>query len=207
MDVLRDLVRNMAVIVVLASFLELLLPAGSMRGFVRLVMGLFMILTVLNPLLNFIKADFTFPAFVAPVLTNETGEAIAKGEIMAKKNQDLALEEYKKSLAQQIKAVAEMKGSLIVENVTVILHGENSGHPAGEIEKITLAVKPGNGGKESGESWVAPVVPVNINDEEKVKQGNQQDKVSLEPKVKSQLAVTLANFYNLTPGQVKILTP
>lgn len=207
MDVLRDLVRNMAVIVVLASFLELLLPTGSMRGFVRLVMGLFMILTVLNPLLSFIKADFTFPAFIAPVLTSETGEAISKGEIMAKTNQELALEEYKKSLALQIKAVAELKGSLIVENVTVSLKGEDSGQPTGEIEKVTLAVIPGNRGKDSVESSVAPVVPVNINGEKKAKDEKQQEQVSLMPKLKNQLVTTLANFYNLTPSQVKILTP
>lgn len=207
MDVLRALVLNMAFIVVLASFLELLLPAGSMRGFVRLVMGLFMILTVLNPLLNFIKADFVFPTFVAPALTSETGKAISKGEEIAKKNQDLALVEYKKGLAQQIKAVAEMKGSLIVESVAVILRGEDLGRPTGEIEKVTLAVRPGAGVKEPGESLVEPVAPVNINSQETIKKAEEQAEVALEPKLKSQLAGTLANFYNLTPSQVKILTP
>lgn len=50
MESLQTLVRNLAIILLLASFLEMLLPNKSMKGFVKLVMGLFVISAILTPL-------------------------------------------------------------------------------------------------------------------------------------------------------------
>ncbi len=60
MSVLADIVRNVLVIIILASFLELLLPAGTIRPFVRFAIGLFVLLAVLNPVLGYIFHDSNF---------------------------------------------------------------------------------------------------------------------------------------------------
>ena len=46
------IVKNLLVIVVIASFLEILLPDSSIRPFVRFAIGLFVILAILNPILS-----------------------------------------------------------------------------------------------------------------------------------------------------------
>ena len=51
MEVLVTIVKNLLVIVVIASFLEILLPDSSVRPFVRFAIGLFVILAILNPIL------------------------------------------------------------------------------------------------------------------------------------------------------------
>lgn len=53
MSVLADITRNVLVIIILASFLELLLPGGAIRPFVRFAIGLFILIAVLNPVLGF----------------------------------------------------------------------------------------------------------------------------------------------------------
>lgn len=60
MSVLTEIVRNILIIIILASFLELLLPAGTIRPFVRFAIGLFILIAVLNPLLGYLFHDHNF---------------------------------------------------------------------------------------------------------------------------------------------------
>lgn len=60
MSVLAEIVRNILVIIILASFLELLLPAGAIRPFVRFAIGLFVLIAVLNPLIGYFFDDSNF---------------------------------------------------------------------------------------------------------------------------------------------------
>ena len=48
MDVLVEIVKNLLVIIILASFLELLLPGGGMKPYVRLAIGMFVLIAVLT---------------------------------------------------------------------------------------------------------------------------------------------------------------
>ncbi len=48
MSVLSDIVRNVLVIIIVTSFLELLLPNGAIKPFVRFAIGLFIIISVIN---------------------------------------------------------------------------------------------------------------------------------------------------------------
>ncbi len=60
MSVLAEIVRNVLVIIIMASFLELLLPAGTIRPFVRFAIGLFVLIAVLNPVLGYLFHDNNF---------------------------------------------------------------------------------------------------------------------------------------------------
>ena len=60
MSVLTEIVRNILVIIIMASFLELLLPEGAIRPFVRFAIGLFVLIAVLNPVLGYFFDDSNF---------------------------------------------------------------------------------------------------------------------------------------------------
>ena len=60
MSVLAEMVRNVLVIIIIASFLELLLPAGAIRPFVRFAIGLFVLIAVLTPLLGYFFDESNF---------------------------------------------------------------------------------------------------------------------------------------------------
>lgn len=102
MEGLKLLIRNLAFILLLATFLEMLLPSKTMRGFVQLVMGLFVIVAIINPLANFLRLDFTngVPAWVTvsstelPVLASE-GDSADQGKSAVR-------EQYKRILVNQI---------------------------------------------------------------------------------------------------------
>jgi len=105
MEALQTLVRNLAVILLLATFLEMLLPQKSMQGFVKLVMGLFVISAILNPVTSFLHLplEMEIPAWTRvdqqdmPVLAGNEGVRIGKNAVQ---------EQYKLILTNEIKAIA-----------------------------------------------------------------------------------------------------
>ena len=58
MDGLSGWLRQIIAVLLLASIVDLLLPNRTMQRYVRLVAGLFVLLTVATPVLNWIKGDF-----------------------------------------------------------------------------------------------------------------------------------------------------
>jgi|GEM_PF-276031 stage III sporulation protein AF len=57
LDILAEIVKTVLVIIIVASFLELLLPESSLKPFVSFTMGLFVLIAILNPLLNIAFKD------------------------------------------------------------------------------------------------------------------------------------------------------
>lgn len=54
MSTLYAIVKNLMVIIVMASFMELLLPDGRIKPFVRFAIALFVLIAILNPCLNWL---------------------------------------------------------------------------------------------------------------------------------------------------------
>ena len=57
-SLLQEIVRNIVLIVILACFMELLAAKGEMAKYIRLVMGLFIIVAVLQPVLKIFHTGF-----------------------------------------------------------------------------------------------------------------------------------------------------
>ena len=102
MEGLKILIRNLAFILLLATFLEMLLPNKSMKGFVQLVMGLFVIAAILSPLTDFLNLDFAdeVPAWT---LTSTGDMPVLAGESQFEDQGKSAVrEQYKRILTNQI---------------------------------------------------------------------------------------------------------
>lgn len=106
MQTLQTLVRNLAVILLLATFLEMLLPNKSMRGFVQMVMGLFVISAVLNPITTFLHTPLLMEIPAWTTTTPQDLPAIAVEGQGAKVGRDAVQEQYRQILINQIKALS-----------------------------------------------------------------------------------------------------
>lgn len=105
MQTLQNLVRNLALILLVATFLEMLLPNKSMRGFVQMVMGLFVISAVLAPITTFLHTPLSMEI---PAWTTEVPRdlpTIAEGQGL-KVGRDAVQGQYRKILVNQIEALA-----------------------------------------------------------------------------------------------------
>jgi len=103
---LQTLVRNLAMILLLATFLEMLLPNKSMRGFVQMVMGLFVISAVLAPITTFLHTPLAMDIPAWTVTSPQDLPVIASDGQGVKVGRDAVQEQYRQILVHEIEALA-----------------------------------------------------------------------------------------------------
>lgn len=209
MEIVRNLVLNLIVIAVLAVFLEMLLPSGDMRRYVRMVMGLLIVIAVLQAAGNLIRGgwqlDMPVPAQAGPS-SGASGltDIMAGGRRLAADAQAQALEQYRQGLARQIAALAGMNGRLTVWGVEVALYEDKNDRKFGQIRQVRLILGTAPAVAERKNPLVEPV-KVQVGTDaagEGAASGRAQPSAEMEQAAR-RAAANVANFYNLSPEQVK----
>lgn len=141
MQTLHTLVRNLVVILLLATFLEMLLPNKSMRGFVQMVMGLFVISAVLAPITTFLHTPLTMEIPAWSATTPQDLPAIATEGQGLKLARDAVQDQYRQILVNQIKAIALGTDGIVGAEVNVEFEegaGGLTDQPKISLVKVTL---------------------------------------------------------------------
>ncbi|UMZ73958.1 stage III sporulation protein AF [Natranaerofaba carboxydovora] len=108
LDMISELVGTIVIIIVLATFLDLLLPEGSIKNYVKLFIGLLIMLTILNPVVNLIdtemaaKLDKGPDLFIETASPNETKEIIKRGDDIKESELDAISRRFESSLEDEI---------------------------------------------------------------------------------------------------------
>ena len=137
MTVLSEIVRNVLVIVLIASFLELMLPEGTLRPFVRFAIGLFILIAVLSPLAGILFSDRSINIEWWDMKINpaQQEQILQQGEKINAQIWHLDQETLADKVAGQIGAVA-----LLVPGVEdVEAHGVLD--ESGSVESVQLLVR------------------------------------------------------------------
>jgi len=159
MAAVTEWVRTLVVLVVLASLLELLLPMGSMKRFVRLTMGLLILLGVARPVVGLLGGEV---AFDPDLLRDSAAGLPSMNEIMAEahrfqeRSRALLAAEVEERLRRQAESAARAVDGVAEAQVAL----EMGGGPALEslrAERATVVVLLG-----SRFGQVRPVEPVRI---------------------------------------------
>ena len=137
MAVLAGMVKNVLVIIILASFLEVLLPEGRVKPFVRFAIGLFIIIAVLNPVLNalFEQRKFEINLWDYKVSSEQEREILEKGNRI---NQQIVVSTeagIKEKMEGQVSAVAMLVPGVKEVKTNATLNDE------GRLNKLDLTVR------------------------------------------------------------------
>lgn len=204
LDSIRELVQVLVIIIVLGVFLEMLLPSSQMHDYVKMVMGLLIIVVVLEAGAKVVQQDLQFEL---PALSQHTeGESLEKimsqGQELAGKQKEQAMSEYQLGLEKQVLALARLQNNLNVSGVQVKTMENPQDANYGRLTEITLEVsrEPVDGERIAVEG----VKPVDIKVDANTTT-EQQEASLLQSTQAKQLAKTVANFYNIPPEQVKIV--
>jgi|OM-RGC.v1.013949497 stage III sporulation protein AF len=213
-ELVRNLVQNLIIIVVLAVFLEMLLPAGDMRRYVKMVMGLLIIVVVLQAIGGVVRGewqhDLPEPALTGtPPGVPDLTDIMAAGQRLKDGHQQKALEEYRQGLSRQIAALAGLNKEVQVVKAQVEVYTDPGDRRFGQIREVLLLLAAASpDAREKGGGRDDPLVdPVTIDVGGRGLPGNEG--MSLKPgpeaeRAAEQLAKTVANFYNLSLEQVKV---
>jgi stage III sporulation protein AF len=207
MGIIRELVQTIVVIVVLAVFIEMLLPRGDMRRYVKMVMGLLVILAVLQTAANAVHSELMRD--VPGITMSDAGappldEIMAAGKQLSELNRDEAAQKYREGIAGQVLSLARLNSKVHAVDAVVSTGGEMN-----EIREITIIFSTtgdkylGGAGKTERPVDVEPVM-IDVDRNETTRDtGNAAMPGPEEKKAALEVTMMVAEFYNLQPGQVK----
>lgn len=203
---IKALVQILVVIIVLAVFIEMLLPNTKMHDYVKMVMGLMVIVVVLEAGASMVNQDFKFDL---PAMTSDSGATapgleriMDQGQKMAEGQKQRAMEEYRNGLEKQILALARLQKDLNVTGATITTSA-NGDRDIGRLTGIVLEVSPE---KQEENSNISKVKPVDITvGASGLAGGDKAKNPHLSSSQAKELVKTVANFYNIPEDQVKIV--
>lgn len=190
MDVIAEIVKNLLVIVIISSFLEIMLPGGNTKPFVRLAIGLFLLISILNPTLAYIYDNRNFQISVwDDQIDEKTTQAVSDGsqkikeQITSRSNSII-----QEKLAGQISAVAVLVPG--VDDVKTEVTMNDNGSP----QKIKLTVRSGKAGN------IEQVEPVNV-----FYPAAQGEGTAEQDEIQSKILRVLGNLYDLRDENIEIV--
>jgi stage III sporulation protein AF len=180
-DALNLLVTELVILAILAVFLELLIPAGELSRYVRMVLGLLIIVAVLQAATGFWHRELagTFGELSLQQTVPASMSILDEGRQRWEENHARALDEYRAGLARQIMALTRLNPDVEVVKVEVELDVQGLGGEVGRLQEITLYILPDRPGT------TAPGVGREVDD------GRER------------LRRTVAEFYNVDEAVVK----
>lgn len=162
---LGDWLREVIMIVLLASFIDLLLPGRNMQRYVKVVLSLFILLTILSPVVSLFHLQFDWEDAKARLNSNSATELASlsqireEGQEWRQRRNEQATELAEEELAKSIKLRVQQELDIPVLTVAVELAGE-AGH---EVYVDSVLVQwDGNRNRQTpvSEDGVTPVSPV-----------------------------------------------
>ena len=135
---LTSLVTNVIFIIFLTTAADLLLPGSQLKGFVRLVMGLFIIITLLEPIGRLLHSDALLGWMLPGEGYLEQESIMAQSETYENYLSEQTVAQYETRLAQQIKGLMSLVTEIENCEVQVAVQPAQAEGALGEMEHVTL---------------------------------------------------------------------
>ena len=188
MAVFSEIVRNVLVIVLIASFLELMLPEGTFRPFVRFAVGLFILIAVLNPVAGVLFGNRSINTewWDLKVNMRQQEEILEQGERINRQIWKTHQEALSDKVAGQISAVAMLVPGVEDVETRVVLN------ESGGVDSMHLLVKPQTAVSEEGTGGVG------------VFRSNAASLSEEQEVIRSKLSTIIKNLYGFEDTAVQI---
>lgn len=194
LDVLSDVVRNLVVIIIVATILELLLPRNDFRPFINMVIGLVLMLTLLAPIRTALRMPVELePSFFSSPGTYLEADIEVQETALNHLNWELTLGRYRTLLAERIGTVLGEQGYTPVNMAFDMV--DDPGHlEFGRLHSVTVWARR----SPAGDGPVQPVETVRIGN------GRLRDEEGEAGRAAGELARELASALGLERGKVEV---
>ncbi|WP_227765984.1 stage III sporulation protein AF [Zhaonella formicivorans] len=199
MDQVKEIARNVVLVVFLAGVLEMLLPPKSGMGkYIQLIMGLFVIVSILTPVMSLLHQELALDALAVNGNTglSEQQSIFQKGLEMKAQNEDWARNSALNKMNKQVAALARLVPGVEEAHAEILV--EEDFIRTGEIKlvKVFTTLR-----QHSDKSAAGVVKPVKV----ELTEGNEELTVVYGPEeIKSRVKETIMNFYGLRAEQIEV---
>lgn len=203
MAAVTEMVRNIVLIVLLTTILDMLLPSHSMRSYVKVVMGLFILVSLLTPILSLLakEQDFAVLAWQQESFLPAELSIQQSGEKLTAVNKDLLRENYAHRLEVQMEALLKLLEGVGEAEAEVTLKAGSRRGGVEEIQSVLVRIT-----REKKEEIIF-IPPVNIDDGSvdnepwKVVNDAEEERITTETKN------TLSQYFGVAPAQIAVVFP
>lgn len=144
--------RGIIVAVIITTIIEMILPDGNIKKYIRTVMGVFIVFIIISPIVTKLTGKtFSLTEYKLPEVSNKELQTIDTNSYVEKT--------YKNTITKDIKDSLAKKG-YIVKNIKVSMNTDEENY--GTINKIELQIERN---KESDELDIIEPVEININNQ------------------------------------------
>lgn len=183
-----EIVKNVLLIIIITGFMELLLPEGGMRPFVRYAIGLFVIVAILNPVLSalFHQHHFEISWWDTPSVEANQDQIAREGQRINRQITAVNSGDLQQKMEGQVGAVV----NLVPGVKEVEVHADIDDQ--GQIRELQLNVRPEAVNSDEEADRATLQVP---------DQKMQQQKAEV---IKGKIKDLLKNLYALQEGKIDI---
>lgn len=139
-DPIRSWVRTIAVLVILAGFVEILIPRSNTARFVRMTMGLVIVLAVLSPLVSLLRQPLDVPGIWEAAARTQMQLERADTEQYREITGRQLVEVYRGKLEDYVRQQAESLGEEVVA-VKVSFVADTDHEDFGRITAIKVTLE------------------------------------------------------------------
>jgi stage III sporulation protein AF len=192
-ETIYHLVRNIVFVILIAVFIEMLLPLKETRKSVEVVVGLFVLITLLNPIVSFIQQEPLIELEMAEG-NKELQQILDQGKELQQLQTVQTESYYGKHLEEQIAAFACIVPEVEKADARVQFAAGSSQDEVGVIERIEIFIK------ETSLPTVDPVEEVKIGSE----CGGEAEQGERKQDVLEQVQKTVASLCGLETDAVVV---
>lgn len=186
---LAEIVKNILYIIIFASFLEILLPDGGLKPFVRFAIGLFILISVLNPVLSLLFSQQQFEVKLWDLQSNsgQSEEILKKGQAVNRQITAGNNAVIREKMQGQISSMA-----MLVPGVQQLETKVDLG-PQGNLEKLHIVVTTGEANQNAGTKNTQVF-------SENLIAADETEKT----KIREKISALLRNLYGLPQADIEI---
>lgn len=222
MSILSDLVRNIVVIILLTTFLEMLLPSGTMKRYVKVVMGVFVLLTVLSPFSRLLKGGDELAAFdwSSPEAASGYVSVLEEGNRLNGVNREILKNNYAQGIEQQVISLVKLVEGVATAQATVDLQITEDGNLQGiSLVIIKVSTEDADADTDTDKSEHSIVEPIKIEASFKgrgkgaasgqegltdAEGAEHQATVQREKNIEGEIKKTIAKYLAIRPEQIRV---
>lgn len=224
LDKLSELVSTIVIIIILATFLDLLIPEGSIKKYVKLFIGFMILLTILNPIVSLLDEEIVSkPEDI--LKENEfvdTEQVISRGEEFKEDDLKLISSRYDEILREEVEALVDDYFSNYSLFDLKASYDKEWGKDFGDLNGLEVVLKKDtrektfSNKKEADQQGVKKIAPVevridreDVNANNSMKENKDSEKMltslpEYKDEDKNSFKKTLASKFFLSTGDIKV---
>ncbi|WP_081722813.1 stage III sporulation protein AF [Schnuerera ultunensis] len=158
---LKAWVKDIAIIFVLISIIEIVLPSSNMKRYIDMVIGLLIIIVLITPFIKLIQKDFQVDREVFFNTVDQIEYEYKENAELASLQEGQVKEIYVSKIKDEIEGLILETTEYIVDGINISIHEDGINY--GEIRDVEIILKENRGKDERMDDYVTVVQIEEVN--------------------------------------------